>query len=60
MVPVLALPLSYDFKWIILTLYRLVMLVGDNVWGEVHQGLGKLVEHHTLMDMTNARSKEAN
>jgi hypothetical protein len=35
------------------------MFVGDNGLGDVHQGLARFLEHHTLLDMTNVRSKAA-
>jgi len=51
-------------KWDAFTLIKLPrligMLVGDNGRGEVHQGLARLLEHHTLLDMTDARCKAAN
>jgi len=51
-------------KWDAFTLIKLPrlvgMLVGDNGRGEVHQGLARLLDHHTLLDMTDARCKAAN
>jgi len=51
-------------KWDAFTLIKLPrlvsMLVGENGRGEVHQGLARLLEHHTLLDMTDARCKAAN
>ena len=52
------------FKWDAFTLIKLPrqvgMLVMDIGRGEVHQGLGSLLEYNTLLFMTDARCMNAN
>ena len=51
-------------RWDAFTLIKLPRLVGMLVMdigrGEVHQGLGRLLEYITLLFMTDARCKDAN